>query len=78
MTETIRFETGKTYQASSLCDHNCIWNVKVIKRTAKFLTITVNGREENRVGINIYENVEQCWFSGKYSMAPAIVANEPM
>lgn len=75
MNQTTRFETGKTYQAISLCDSNCVWAVKVIKRTAKFLTVTVDGGEVIRVGINTYDNVERCYFSGKYSMAPVIIAD---
>ena len=75
MTDTTRFETGNSYQARSICDHNCIWTVKVIKRTTKFLTITVDGSEAIRVGINTYNDVEHCYFSGKYSMAPSIAAD---
>ena len=37
------FETGKTYQARSIGDHNCIFTFKVIKRTEKTITIFSGG-----------------------------------
>jgi len=72
-----KFEAGKTYTTRSIGDNNCIWNVKVIKRTAKFLTIKVDGeREEKRMGINVWNDEETCLFSGRYSMAPSIRAGK--
>ena len=33
------FETGKTSYMRSICDYDCIWRYKVIKRTKATLTI---------------------------------------
>lgn len=74
-TEITKFEAGKTYRCKSIGDSNCIWNVYVIKRTAKFLTVKVDGdREVKRAGVNVWNSEETCHFSGKYSMAPSIRA----
>ena len=32
------FEIGKEYFARSACDHDCIFTVKIVKRTAKTVT----------------------------------------
>ena len=29
------FEVGKSYYATSACDHNCVFVVEIVKRTAK-------------------------------------------
>ena len=76
MSNTTTFETGKTYTSRSIGDNDCVWNVKVLKRTAKFLTIKIDGeREVKRVGVSNYNGEEQCLFLGKYSMAPVIRAS---
>jgi len=73
--ENTKFEIGKTYSSRSICDSNCIWNVKVIKRTVKFLTVKIDGyREEKRIGIKVRDNIETSYFLGRYSMAPLIRA----
>lgn len=35
-----KFEVGKTYNMTSICDHNCIWTYTVTARTAQTITIT--------------------------------------
>ena len=35
-----KFEVGKQYSMSSICDHNCIWTYTVTTRTAQTITIT--------------------------------------
>ena len=32
------FEVGKSYYATSACDHNCVFVVEIVKRTAKTVT----------------------------------------
>jgi hypothetical protein len=68
-----KFETSKTYETRSICDHNCIFKMEVIKRTAKTLTIRIQN-EIKRVRIYIYENSESVKPLGNYSMAPIMRA----
>jgi len=74
-TDIKQFEAGKTYQARSIGDSNCIWTVKIIKRTAKTLTMKVDGYSETiRKGIKVWDNEEACNFLGTHSMCPSIRA----
>ena len=66
-----KFETGRTYRTRSVCDHECIIEITVAKRTAKRLTTT----EGKTLGIREYEGVEQVMPWGRYSMAPVVSAN---
>ncbi|SJP57398.1 hypothetical protein [Clostridioides difficile] len=34
----IKFEIGKTYATRSVCDHDCMFTIEVIKRTDKTIT----------------------------------------
>jgi len=71
------FKINTTYQMRSACDHNCIWTAKVIKRTAKFVTLEVSGEKELvRCGVFVYENVECCKPLGSYSMCPILRADK--
>jgi len=40
------FEIGKEYFARSICDSDCIFTVKIVKRTAKTVTFLRNGKEQ--------------------------------
>ncbi len=67
------FKTGKTYYTRSICDHNCIFNVTVAKRTAKTITTS----EGKRLKIHTYNDViraEHVKPHGSYSMAAIIDA----
>lgn len=69
-----KFEAGKTYSCNSVCDHNCVWTFKVIKRTAN--TITITG-DEGQVRRKVYPDMngnEMIWPMGQYSMAPILRA----
>lgn len=46
-----QFEVGKEYNVRSICNHDCIWTYKVIKRTAKTVTLD-NGEEIKTCRIN--------------------------
>ena len=71
------FESGKTYSTRSICDHDCIFSVDVIKRTAKTVTVNMKGFLKNkRLGINIWDGEETIRPLGSYSMAPIIGATE--
>jgi len=66
------FQENKTYYARSVCDHECIFEITVAKRTAK----TIATSEGKRLGITIYNGVERVFPEGKYSMAPIITAEK--
>lgn len=67
------FQAGKTYTARSACDHNCIFEFRVVKRSAKFLTVEHAGATK-RVGIKKNDEGEWAMPLGSYSMAPIIRA----
>jgi hypothetical protein len=67
---TTTFEAGKTYRVRSIGDHNCIYEITVASRTAKFITTT----EGKRLGVSIYEDSEQVYPHGHYSMCACIRA----
>lgn len=53
----------------SICDHNCIFTAKVIKRTAKTVTIETAMEGTKRCKIHIYDDGEFIYPFGRYSMA---------
>jgi hypothetical protein len=68
------FTTG-TYSTRSICDNDCIFTVKVIKRTAKTATIETRMNGVARVKIHTDESGNEFFFPfGQYSMAPTIKA----
>jgi hypothetical protein len=72
-----KFETGKTYATRSICNHDCIIEIRVIKRTAKTIIADCGSfRGEKRLRISEYEGVEQVKPWGSYSMAPIIGADD--
>ena len=70
----IKFEIGKTYFTRSICDHDCIIKETIISRTDK--TVKTASGKILRVSDKYTPGIEQIWPDGKYSMAPAIRANE--
>ena len=68
------FEIGKTYTTRSVCDHNCIFSAKILKRTAKTVTIKTDGDVVRRK-IEVWNDAETFFPFGKYSMAAIISAN---
>lgn len=66
------FEVGKTYITRSICDHDCKFEYKVIKRSAKFVTVEDMGRVK-RYKINV-DNRSEFIRCGNYSMAPVVRA----
>lgn len=76
-----KFEINSIYITRSICDSNCVFGYRVVKRTAKRVTLIehVNGvdRGEQFIkGVSEYEGVESCYPLGTYSMAPIIRANK--
>ena len=74
MPEIKKFEAGRTYSTRSICDHECIFSFKVTRRTAKSIWTDVHG-EQVRRSISVWNNAEQFFPFGHYSMAAIISAN---
>lgn len=73
-----QFEIGKTYYVRSICDHDCIFNFKVVARTAKTITVDYHGKlMKCRIieRLTQWNNAETVKPFGTYSMAPSISAN---
>ena len=72
-----KFEIGKTYFCRSACDYECIFEMKVISRTAKTITAehNVGGRQIQRFKIKDHfnEGIEHV-DCGRYSMHPIFSA----
>ena len=66
------FEIGGKYYSRSICDHECIFAIEVIKRTAKTVTYNYEGRTR-RSTIHHDENGEYIR-PDNYSMAPVFRA----
>lgn len=72
-----KFEVGKQYSMTSICNHECVWTYTVTARTEKTITLT-DGRETFKCRINQkiseYSNTETVYPLGRYSMAPSLKA----
>ena len=68
-----KFETGKTYTARSICDHDCIFSITVLARTAKTVTVKTMG-ETKRCKIQDIDGVEGVYAQGRFSMSPLFKA----
>lgn len=75
-----KFEIGKTYACSSICNSECVWTFTVIRRTAKTVTFRDKYGEEKTCRINAdtsnYRKAETVLPMGRYSMAPMLDAND--
>lgn len=69
------FQVGKTYTTRSVCDHDCIIYVPVLRRTEKTLTTLVRG-EEKTLHIIVWKGVECVKPWGTYSMSPIVSAED--
>lgn len=77
-TTTSRFEEGAEYSARSFGDYDCVWTFLVLKRTAKFITISEASSDEIlRVGVKTDKDGEWALPFGSYSLAPVIRASDP-
>lgn len=79
------FQIGSTYYMRSICDYDCIWRYKVIKRTKATITIQevdcdnhpYEGSEKVcRIWRGFAANYEAVRPLGSYSMAPVLSANK--
>jgi hypothetical protein len=73
----VRFEVGKNYAVRSVCDSECVWQFKVVSRTAA--TVTLDGHNGTaRRGIKIVDGEEICYPLGNYSMCPVARATRQL
>jgi hypothetical protein len=72
----IQFQTGKTYYCRSICDYDCVFIFTVVKRTAKFVTLS-SDQGTKRVGVSEgYEGGHEVAYPhGKYSMCAVLRAD---
>ena len=69
------FQIGSIYSTGESRDY--VWRFKVIKRTAKFITVQdILSGETRRVGVTNYGRGEIAYPLGTYSMCPSITATE--
>lgn len=68
-TQSKTFTVGQKLSACSIGDRDCIFRATVIKRTAKRVTLDLDGKTVT-VGICEYDGGEVCYPFGKFSMAP--------
>lgn len=67
------FEIGKKYFTTSACDHNCVFVVEIVKRTAKTVTFRRDGQERRA---KIYTDHDgEYIIPERYSMAPVFRAS---
>lgn len=71
--EVKRFEVGATYQTRSICNHDCIFTIKVIKRTDKTVVVEEDGKQ-TRCKIHNISGEETIFPHGRYSMCPVFHA----
>ena len=72
-TTTKTIKPNSTLTAKSICDSDCIFSIKVIKRTAKMATIIHQGNEM-RVKIKLDSEGNEFLKPDNYSMAPVFRA----
>ena len=74
--EIPQFEVGKTYYTRSICNHDCIFSVKVLKRTEKTVVVLKDGKEKRcKIGLSWNGKEETITPWGVYSMCPVISAS---
>jgi hypothetical protein len=66
------FVVGQELAVRSLGDWDCVFRFKVVKRSAKFVTLLYHGIEHKVVIRQWSDAVEYCYPLGTYSMAPAL------
>ena len=75
----IAFQIGGKYRARATCDHDCIFEFKILRRTKKMIWLyDYLGRREVRRKINLRQGVESVYPFGRYSMCPILRASNPI
>ena len=67
-----KFEIGKEYFDRSVCNHDCIFTIKIIKRTEKTVTFERNGK--TRRAKLFFDERGEYIIPERYSMAPVFRA----
>ena len=76
-TPIAQFEAGKVYWTTSIGDSECIYTIKVIRRTAKTLYVTDEGGKPKTLRVKPdYHGHESVAPKGSYSMSPTISASK--
>jgi hypothetical protein len=72
----IKFAAGKKYSTRSACDHTCVIEVTIVKRTAKTVTTAAGSGDQcgKTFRVSEYDGMEIFSPWGKYSMSPTIRA----
>lgn len=68
------FQVGHTYSTRSICDYDTVFSFTILSRTAKTVTVNVNGKVVRR-GISVWNGIEQFKPHGSYSMCAIISAD---
>jgi hypothetical protein len=80
MTITNLFCVGQTYYATSICDSNCHWTFKIVRRTAKSVWVQgVNDSDSDKVerrSVYVLNGAEHFRPFGSYSFAPQCGADD--
>lgn len=75
-----KFEVGKEYSVRSICNHECVWTYKIVKRTGCTVTI-YDGEKAKTCRINKkiseYRGAESIYPNGNYSMCAILSAEQP-
>lgn len=76
---TTTFEIGQTYRMRSICDHDCVWIYKVVKRTKATVTLQEIWHDGSVVEtktcrIRVFRDEEVVNPLGRYSMSPSLRA----
>ena len=86
----IKFEVGALYFCRSICDYDCIYRFRVIKRTEKTVTISAfygtdsDGADRldtavrRKIITDTYDGAENISPHGSYSMSPILSAHKLM
>lgn len=74
------FKVGNKYYMRSACDHNCVWEYTIIKRTASTITLQNEKGQVKTCRINKqlseYRKSETVLPLGNYSMCPMLSADK--
>lgn len=71
-----KFEVFKTYSCRSICNHECIWNFEIIRRTKTTVLVRLTtGTEVLRKKLYFDDKGNEMIYPlGQYSMAPILRA----
>ena len=72
-----QFKIGETYATRAICDWDCIYDFTILARTAKSVTVKVNGQEKRR-GLKVRDGVEMFKPHGTHSMCAVIYADKTL